>query len=117
MTRKQRQVLTFIESYFKEHGIAPSHDEIIEGTDLKSKNCVYLAIKALCAMGKLVNTGAHTRRYEPFHLQDWTPVHAAAERVLDSIRKETGQYVTVDAGALGDLDIAVSEARDQKAAE
>ncbi len=54
MNRRQRDVLKFIIKYKTEHdGIAPTHREIIAGTDITSLSIVNYALMRLEHLGKI----------------------------------------------------------------
>lgn len=56
LTKKQREVLDFIESFVAEKGYTPSYREIATGLGLSSPATVCQHIKALCEKG-VINTG------------------------------------------------------------
>ena len=47
------EVYDFIVGYVLLHGYAPSYQNIVEGTTVKSKSCVYDAVKSLLEQGML----------------------------------------------------------------
>ena len=47
LTRKQRDLLLFINDFINEHGVSPSFDEMKEALDLKSKSGIHRLITAL----------------------------------------------------------------------
>ena len=51
LTKKQHQLLLFINGYMREHGYSPSFDEMRSGIDLKSKSGVNRLINALVERG------------------------------------------------------------------
>jgi SOS-response transcriptional repressor LexA len=52
MTKKQRVVLVFIERYLEDHGgVSPSYQEIIEGSECKSKAHVRQVLLSLARNG------------------------------------------------------------------
>ena len=53
LTRKQKELLLFIDSYVSRHGIAPSFEEMREAVDLKSKSGIHRLVKALEERGFL----------------------------------------------------------------
>lgn len=54
MHRRQRDVLRFIIKYKTEHdGVAPTHREIIEATDITSLSIVNYALMRLERLGKI----------------------------------------------------------------
>lgn len=56
LTKKQREVLDYIENFVQEHGYTPSYREIAEGLGLSSPSTVHQHIKTLCEKG-VINTG------------------------------------------------------------
>ncbi len=56
LTKKQKEVLDFIESFIKDAGYTPSYREIAKGLGLSSASTVYQHIQALCEKG-VINTG------------------------------------------------------------
>lgn len=60
MHRRQRDVLKFIIEYKTKHdGVAPTHREIIEGTDITSLSIVSYALMRLEHLGKIRMIGDH----------------------------------------------------------
>jgi len=53
LTKKQHQLLTFIDQHISEKGISPSFDEMKEALDLKSKSGIHRLISALEERGFL----------------------------------------------------------------
>ncbi len=53
LTKKQHQLLTFIDKHISEQGISPSFDEMKEALDLKSKSGIHRLISALEERGFL----------------------------------------------------------------
>ncbi len=56
LTKKQKDVLDFIENFIKDAGYTPSYREIAKGLGLSSASTVYQHIQALCEKG-VINTG------------------------------------------------------------
>ncbi len=56
LTKKQREVLDFIEGFIKDNGYTPSYREIAAGLGLSSPSTVYQHVQALCEKG-VINTG------------------------------------------------------------
>jgi len=55
LTKKQREVLDFIESFVRDNSYTPSYREIAKGMGLSSPSTVYQHIQALCEKG-VINT-------------------------------------------------------------
>ncbi|MEX2454924.1 MAG: repressor LexA, partial [Rhodospirillaceae bacterium] len=47
LTRKQHELLTFIDTHLHAHGVSPSYDEMKEALNLKSKSGIHRLITAL----------------------------------------------------------------------
>jgi len=56
LTKKQREVLDYIEDFIQENGYTPSYREIARGLGLASPSTVYQHVQALCEKG-VINTG------------------------------------------------------------
>lgn len=56
LTKRQRQVLDYIESFVKQNSYTPSYREIAKGLGLSSPSTVHQHIQALCEKG-VINTG------------------------------------------------------------
>lgn len=56
LTKKQKEVLDFIEGFIHDHGYTPSYREIAKGLGLSSPSTIHQHIQALCEKG-VINTG------------------------------------------------------------
>ena len=56
LTKKQREVLDFIEIFVQKNGYTPSYREIAKGLGLASPSTVFDHVRALCEKG-IINTG------------------------------------------------------------
>jgi repressor LexA len=56
LTKKQKEVLDYIESFIQDQGYTPSYREIAEGLGLSSPSTVHRHVQALCEKG-VINTG------------------------------------------------------------
>ena len=63
LTKRQREVLSFVVNFFREHDYAPSIREIAEGLDVASPATIHEHLGALRTAGYL--TGAGARAWEP----------------------------------------------------
>lgn len=63
-TKKQRETLTFIESFIKEHGYSPSYREIMAGCNYTSVATVALHVNNLIARGHLEKRDHSARSLE-----------------------------------------------------
>lgn len=83
LTRKQAELLTFIDGYIKEHhGVAPSYDEMVEALDLNSKNGPHRLLTALEERGFIRRIKHRARAIEVLRL----PVANSAAPSLDQAR-------------------------------
>ena len=53
LTIRDNEILEFIRNYIKEHGYAPTYDEIGAGVQLYSKSSVYEHVKKLIYLGEI----------------------------------------------------------------
>lgn len=63
-TKKQRELLTFIESFISEHGYSPSYREIMKSLDYNSVATVALHVNSLIARGHLIKRERSARSLE-----------------------------------------------------
>ncbi len=63
-TKKQRELLTFIESFIKEHGYSPSYREIMAGVGYNSVATVALHVNNLIARGHVKKRDNSARSLE-----------------------------------------------------
>lgn len=61
MTSKQSETLLFIHNYWKEHGYAPSFQDIMDHLKLSSKSGVHRLLTALKKRGKVTFIPNHAR--------------------------------------------------------
>ena len=73
LTRKQKELLLFIDSYFNQRGIAPSFEEMKEAVNLKSKSGIHRLVTALEERGFLRRLRHRARALEVLRLP---PSHA-----------------------------------------
>ena len=71
-TKKQRQLLSFIETFIAEHSYSPSYREIMSGLDYTSVATVALHVNSLIKRGHLKKRDRNARSLEVVH------VHASA---------------------------------------
>jgi repressor LexA len=64
-TKKQHEVLKFIENYITVYGYSPSYQEIADGLGVKSKATVALHIKNLIERGHISKRFNLSRSLEP----------------------------------------------------
>jgi SOS-response transcriptional repressor LexA len=73
-TKKQRELLTFIEAFIAEHGYSPSYREIMSGLNYTSVATVSLHIDNLIRRGHLRKRDRSARSLEVVNTQDSTRV-------------------------------------------
>jgi LexA DNA binding domain len=85
-TKMQRQLLSFIDAFIKEHGYSPSYREIMRGCGYNSVATVALHIRSLITRGHLVKRDYSARSLEVVGhediLQAPTKVRAGEEKWL-----------------------------------
>lgn len=64
MTKKQRQLLSFIDKFITEHGYSPSYREIMKNLSYKSVSTVATHVDNLVASGYLTKTNHSARTLE-----------------------------------------------------
>ena len=80
MTRRQQQVLNFIERYIADNGdISPSYDEIGEELGLKSTSQIYQCLQSLEGEGKIT-----TRPHFPRSIKIIKPAEARMREALET---------------------------------
>lgn len=68
LTRKQYDLLLFIDRHLKDHGVSPSFDEMKEALDLKSKSGIHRLIMALEERGFIRRLAHRARALEVLRL-------------------------------------------------
>lgn len=63
-TKKQRELLTFIDAFIKEHGYSPSYREIMNGCNYNSVATVAVHVNNLITRGHLQKKGRSARSIE-----------------------------------------------------
>lgn len=66
-TKKQKELLTFIEDFIDEHGYSPSYREIMAGTNHNSVATVALHVNNLIKRGHLIKRDRSARSLEVIH--------------------------------------------------
>lgn len=69
-TKKQREILTFIESFIKEHGYSPSYREIMSGLAYTSVATVALHVNSLIKRGHIIKRDHQARSLEVVNMGD-----------------------------------------------
>ncbi len=73
-TKKQREILSFIENFIKEHGYSPSYREIMVGLNYTSVATVALHVNSLIKRGHIVKRDHEARSLEVVDMSDKAPV-------------------------------------------
>ena len=73
LTRKQLELLRFINERLKESGVPPSFDEMKDALDLRSKSGIHRLITALEERGFIRRLPNRARAIEVIKLPDWSP--------------------------------------------
>jgi repressor LexA len=79
LTRKQHELLTYIDRHLKQTGFSPSFEEMKEALQLKSKSGIHRLISALEERGFLVRRHHRARALEVVRLPDDLARRAVAE--------------------------------------
>lgn len=69
-TKKQRELMTFIEQFINENGYSPSYREIMSGLKYNSVATVALHVNSLIKRGHLIKRDRSARSLEPTHPSD-----------------------------------------------
>ena len=70
LTRKQHDLLMFIDRFLKDHGVSPSFDEMKEALDLRSKSGIHRLITALEERGFIRRLAHRARALEVLKLPE-----------------------------------------------
>jgi len=84
LTRKQHELLTFIQNRLEESGISPSFEEMKEALDLKSKSGVHRLISALEERGFIRRLPNRARALEVIREPDAVTAKGAARAAANS---------------------------------
>jgi repressor LexA len=86
LTRKQHELLVFIDQHLRRTGCSPSFEEMKDGLDLKSKSGIHRLIGALEERGFLRRHKHRARALEVIRLPaDSVPAAASGERVQERL--------------------------------
>jgi len=69
-SKKQRELLTFIEQFIAQHGYGPSYREIMRGIGYKSVSTVAIHVNNLIAKGHLIKRNRSARSLEVVKLKE-----------------------------------------------
>jgi repressor LexA len=85
LTRKQHELLTFIQTRLEDSGISPSFEEMKEALDLKSKSGVHRLISALEERGFIRRLANRARALEVIREPDTASPRAVARAAAPSV--------------------------------
>jgi len=89
LTKKQHQLLTFIDTHISEKGISPSFDEMKEALELKSKSGIHRLISALEERGFLRRLRHRARALEVLKRpEEMSKANAMPLRVIEGGRRQ-----------------------------
>lgn len=89
LTKKQHQLLTFIDQHISEKGISPSFDEMKEALELKSKSGIHRLISALEERGFLRRLRHRARALEVLKRpEEMSKANAMPLRVIEGGRRQ-----------------------------
>ena len=77
-SKKQRELLSFIEGFIAGHGYGPSYREVMRALDYKSVSTVAIHINGLIAKGYLQKRDRSARSLEVIKAPDITPTFTVA---------------------------------------
>ncbi len=83
-TKKQKELLTFIENFIQENGYSPSYREIMAGLNYNSVATVALHVNSLIKRGHLIKRDKSARSLE---VTNATPQELATNQVKESEAK------------------------------
>jgi SOS-response transcriptional repressor LexA len=84
-TKKQQQLLTFIETFIAEHSYSPSYREIMNGLDYTSVATVALHVNSLITRGHLKKRDRNARSLEVVHVH--APARLSTNQIMPSEEK------------------------------
>jgi repressor LexA len=102
LTKKQRDLLIFINDYIQKTGLSPSFEEMKAGLDLKSKSGIHRLINALVERGFLARLPNKARALEVRKLPENVPTAANKNNIV----KMKGSSSSNDSGANGGEELA-----------
>jgi SOS-response transcriptional repressor LexA len=125
-TKKQKELLSFIEKFINEHGYSPSYREIMTGLNYNSVATVALHVNSLMKRGHLIKRDRSARSLELVNNQDESKIltnyispaeekwlvekveHAFSEieKLGDEIKTTSIDHLYVLVGALKVLDLS-----------
>lgn len=115
-TKKQRELLEFVDAFIKQHGYGPSYREIMKGMGYKSVSTVAIHIDGLIAKGYLRKRDNSARSlevvstdYKPGTGPTSAPANPAKEKwLVEAVEARFGQYkATPTAQTLDELYVLI----------
>lgn len=103
-TKKQRELLKFIEAFIGEHGYSPSYREIMNGLQYNSVATVALHVNSLIKRGHLRKRDHSARSLEVVHHSDERPAKVTTNQVAPGEEKwlvEKVEHAFVQVEGLG----------------
>lgn len=92
-TKKQRELLTFIELFITEHGYSPSYREIMNGCNYTSVATVALHVNSLISRGHL-----RKRDHSARSLEVVTPTAAATKVTSNQVKESEEKWLVAQVG-------------------
>jgi repressor LexA len=116
LTRKQHELLTFIDKHLKETGVSPSFEEMKDGLNLRSKSGIHRLITALEERGFLRRHHHRARALEVMRLPE-NMAQPIARKAATALKAETAFRPTVIKGDFSSRIPAVRAANDAAAVQ
>lgn len=95
-TKKQKELLEFVDAFIKEHGYGPSYREVMNGMGYKSVSTVAIHIDGLIAKGYLRKRDNSARSLEVVS-SDYKPGAEVSSKPTGSVAKEKWLVEAVEA--------------------
>ncbi|HEY1085838.1 MAG TPA: hypothetical protein VGE34_03895 [Candidatus Saccharimonadales bacterium] len=86
-TKKQQELLSFVDGFIREHGYGPSYREIMAALGYKSVSTVAVHIDGLITKGYLIRRDNSPRSLELAHVQESSSVPESTNKVLEEFKK------------------------------
>ncbi len=107
-TKKQQELLSFVDAFIKGNGYAPSYREIMRGLGYKSVSTVAIHVNNLTAKGLIQKGETYSARSVEVAGFSSPQAHTAVEKVIrrkiDELKKESSDH----SSAIGTLKEALS---------
>jgi len=92
LTRKQHELLSFIDEKLRETGVSPSFEEMKEALDLRSKSGIHRLISALEERGFLRRHHHRARALEVLRLPDNMPANTPLPKEIPHDHQHAGNF-------------------------